>query len=371
MLKIVHIYWQLTFGGIETMLVNIANAQSHMGADVSVIIVNELYAKTLLDSFHAEVNVICLHRKIHCKNPTFVFRLNRVLERLRPDTIHLHDSKLYPLIFSQRLSREACVTLHDLPRGSARRNGFLHRLFPLRVFRQTGNVACLDAIPKVFSISKAVQKALKEIYGIDSTVINNGIRTSDFIARPCRMPNKERLRLVQVGRLLHDKKGQDLLIKAVAGLNGIVEADFIGTGESMEYLQRLAEEMNTEKYVRFLGDVSQQWISEHLCTYDLLVQPSRYDGFGLTVAEAMAACVPVLVSTGQGPAEITCNDEYGWLFENGDIEDLIRAIRHVREHYDVALHKAIQACRYVKATYDVAVTAQKYLQGYVKPDVRG
>lgn len=42
-MKVTHILWSLTLGGIETMLVNIVNAQQALRAKVSVIIINEFY----------------------------------------------------------------------------------------------------------------------------------------------------------------------------------------------------------------------------------------------------------------------------------------------------------------------------------------
>ena len=39
-LKVIHIFWGLAFGGIETMLVNIANEQCVAGAEVYVMIIN-------------------------------------------------------------------------------------------------------------------------------------------------------------------------------------------------------------------------------------------------------------------------------------------------------------------------------------------
>lgn len=361
--KVVHILWQLTFGGIQTMLVNIANAQAEAGAEVTVIFVDAPCETSLLRAFSADVKVVCLRRKAHSMIPVFLFRLNCELCHIQPDTIHLHASNLYKLIFSHRLSREACVTLHALPRGSVRRRG-ISNILPLWSFKPTSNVAYIDEIPKVFAISKAVQEKLSDAYGVDSTVVNNGIKTGDFARRLPQAPDKGRLRVVQVGRLMHDKKGQDLLIEAVARLDGKVTVDFVGTGESEEYLRLLAKNKGVEEYIHFLGDQTQQWIGGYLCTYDLFVQPSRYEGFGLTVAEAMAACVPVLVSTGQGPEEITCGSKYGWLFKNGDVKTLIQSIRYIRSHYDEALLKAGEACRYVEAAYDVSITAQKYLAEY-------
>ena len=36
-MKIVHVFWSLHFGGIETMLINIANAQAKQNVDVHIV----------------------------------------------------------------------------------------------------------------------------------------------------------------------------------------------------------------------------------------------------------------------------------------------------------------------------------------------
>lgn len=164
----------------------------------------------------------------------------------------------------------------------------------------------------------------------------------------------------------HEKKGQDLLIRAAAVLQGAVTVDFIGIGSSMEYLKQLTVDLHVEEYVRFLGKQTQDYVAAHLADYDLFVQPSRWEGFGLTVAEAMAAGVPVLVSEGQGPAEVTQGNRYGWLFANGDAEDVSRQIAFIKEHYGEAMTKACEAKDYVRNMYDVSVTARSYLREYKK-----
>lgn len=78
----------------------------------------------------------------------------------------------------------------------------------------------------------------------------------------------------------------------------------------------------------------------------------------------MAANVPVLVSSGQGPAEITENDTYGWIFENNNVEDLKSKIEYIITHYDKALEKAKKANEHVRKKFDVSVTAKKYLENY-------
>lgn len=347
------------------MLVNIANEQEEAGAEVSVIIINDWLEKSLVDGLSLRVNLVRLNRRLHSHSLSFVYQLNRALDLLRPDVIHLHSSGLIRLLCS-KYSRVACSTLHALPTGAVKR-GLLMNLVPFAhmTLYKSSNVVNIDEVPQVFAISNSVQQALRDNYGVESTVVYNGIVTSRFAVRHVRMPG-EQLRIVMVSRLEHDKKGQDLLIRAVTALQGAVTVDFIGIGSSMEYLRQLTAELHAGEYVRFLGKQTQDYVAAHLADYDLFVQPSRWEGFGLTVAEAMAAGVPVLVSEGQGPAEVTQGNRYGWVFTNGDVVGLQRQIAFIKEHYGEAMTKAGKAKDYVRNTYDVSVTAQSYLREYEK-----
>lgn len=365
-MKVAHIFWGLTYGGIETMLVNIVKAQVEMGAEVWVLLVNDVYDEQLMATMDKRIHIVTLGRKRHSQSLKFVLKLNAALSLINPDAIHLHGSCFYGMIFSHRLSRVASVTLHDLPSGKVRRWGILGRMFPILNFHLRGNVSYIDRIPRVFAISEAVKRELKERYGVDSVVICNGIPTNNYGQRSLRGLSDGKLRMVQVSRLEHDKKGQDLLIEAVAKIDDNVHVDFIGDGGSREYLEQLTKKLGMENRVSFLGTKPQDYVASHLQDYDLFVQPSRYEGFGLTVAEAMAANVPVLVSAGQGPAEVTCGDNYGWTFENGCIDDLAAKINHIRNHYTDALDKVKAARKHVIDNYDVGVTARKYLGSYKK-----
>ena len=364
-MKVTHIFWSLGFGGIETMLVNIANAQAEAGAEVGIILIDDQVESSLREALNSCVTVHMIGRRKGGLLLGAIYKLNCLLAKLSPDVIHLHGSVFYKMIFIRRLRLVSCSTLHALPTGAVRGIvGYLWR----KLWRKSlpySNVTSIDKVPQVFAISNSVQQALHDNYGVESTVVYNGIVTSRFAARPGRMPGGQ-LRIVMVSRLEHDKKGQDLLIRAVAVLQGEVTVDFIGIGSSMEYLRLLTAELHAGEYVRFLGKQTQDYVAAHLADYDLFVQPSRWEGFGLTVAEAMAAGVPVLVSEGQGPAEVTQGNRYGWVFTNGDAVGLQRQIAFIKEHYGEAMTKAGKAKDYVRNTYDVSVTAQTYLQEYEK-----
>ena len=135
----------------------------------------------------------------------------------------------------------------------------------------------------------------------------------------------------------------------------------MGGGKSQ--LIKMTHELPLEDHVIFEGLKEQAWIYENLCRYDLFIQPSRYEGFGLTVAEAIAAKVPVLVSNVEGPLEIIDGGRLGMTFENENVEDCANKIlEFVKQGRNETIIE--QAYQYVCEHYDVSVTAHTYLNVY-------
>ena len=334
-------------GGIETMLVNIANEQAAAGADVSVIVINDLVDPTLESALSAKVALYKLRRKVGSKNPLPVLRLNALLARLRPDVVHMHSASLYRYVLLPSARRRLCCTLHFMTNPDT----------PIR------------SDYRVFAISDAVRDDLKEKYGISSTTVHNGINVSNIRRRELSAAPQAEFRMVQIGRLEHDFKGQDILIEALAILVGRgvrnVSVDFIGEGPSGQYLKDMAERLGVSDRISFLGNRPQSYVFGHLCDYDLLVQPSRKEGFGLTVAEAMVAGVPVLVSDSQGPAEVVGFGSRGDMFETGNAAACADAIgRIMRDGPDAG--RVEQAREYIVDNYSVSRTARRYLELYAE-----
>ena len=372
--KVVHLFWGLNYGGIETMLVNIANYQAQYGASVSVVIINNLVSPELLSKFKKEVRLVRINREVGSKNIQFVKKLNSCLNEIKPEIIHLHGAVLVNYINSKwRRNAKIVSTLHAMPTGTVGSPWRWVNIFGNLVLGHGGNIRAIDRVEHVCAISYAVSQALLNKTGIKSDVICNGIETQNFNCRTKWALGNE-VKIVQVGRLEYKNKGQDLLLHACSNLikKGIkLHVDFIGNGTSANFLKQLSNELGISHFVRFLGFQTQEYLCHHLCDYDLFVQPSRYEGFGLTVAEAMSAKVPVIVSSGQGPAEVTENERFGWVFDNGEIQSLSSTILDVIMNYDYAHDKAEKAYQHVLRNYDVSVTALSYLNMYKKLLNRG
>lgn len=229
------------------------------------------------------------------------------------------------------------------------------------------NLRFIKKADAVFSISKAVQADVASRYGVESKVVYNGIQC-DRILTTTHADKGYPFKIVQVSRLDHTKKGQDLLIEAVGDLvaSGLdLNIDFIGEGQSIGFLKSVAQKNSISDRVNFLGAKSREYIYKHLCDYDIFVQPSREEGFGLTIAEAMAAGVPVLVSDISGPKEVVGDGEYGTLFKAESVDALADAIRQIYQNYAEYSAKAKKSVEYAKSAFDINSTALNYINAYI------
>lgn len=343
-MRVAHLIWSLKAGGSETMLVDIANEQA-LSHDVAVLIGNSDTDGVVLRSLSDRVRVELICRPPASRNLWYIFKTIRALRSFKPDIIHAHQESF--IRFLRFLYFHKVLTVHDTSQ----------------------KLKCVQGYDEVFSISDTVKDDIQaKRPGIHSTVIPNGICFSAVKAKTTygQLP----FRIVQIGRLNHQIKGQDILLRALQPLSESLGCDilidFIGEGPSKEYLNSLAKELGLAGQCRFLGGQSRKTIYEQLHTYDLLVQPSRYEGFGLTVVEAMAARVPVLVSNTQGPMEIIENGKHGYYFQAEDHLDCGKQIsRILKDSQTEAFAEAhLRHSIYAKSRFDIADTASRYLDAY-------
>ena len=105
------------------------------------------------------------------------------------------------------------------------------------------------------------------------------------------------------------------------------------------------------------------YIYEHLHKYDIEVQPSLSEGFGLTAAEAMAAQIPVLVSDQEALLEVIDNGSCGYYFKTGDYVELSQKLIEIMRNNSNSKLLAAGKER-VSEFFDVKITAKNYLNNY-------
>lgn len=152
-----------------------------------------------------------------------------------------------------------------------------------------------------------------------------------------------------LGRL-HRNKGFDVLLDAAALLKARTEGEdhqvtfslnLAGDGPERAALEARAEQLGLGGIVHFVG-----WTQDpgrYLQGLDLFLLPSRVEPFGLVVAEAMAAGVPVISSDIDGPRDILMGGDLGLLVRPEDPEALCDAMQTVFADWDLALRRAREA----------------------------
>lgn len=133
---------------------------------------------------------------------------------------------------------------------------------------------------------------------------------------------KDPFEVIFVGQLVH-RKGIDLLLEAMRPLfvdyPGL-RLTVIGNGRERKNLEQQA--LSIEGRIIFEGTMPAGKIRQRIARADLLALPSRFDGWGITVNEALSVGVPAIVSDQCGVAELINNGRNGYVFKSEDVDDL-------------------------------------------------
>ncbi len=188
---------------------------------------------------------------------------------------------------------------------------------------------------RIVCVSDRAKQSFEEVLGyVDKTTrIYNllpveKIRTMGSEDCPAQ---KKKTTICSVGHLAA-VKGYDRLIGAVKRLNAEgnnIALWLVGGGEEEKNLRELAA---GDENIRFFG--SQPNPYPYMKQADLYVCSSRYEGFNLTVAEALILGVPVLSTNCTGPTEILDGGKYGMICENRE-EGLYKGIKNLLENPDL------------------------------------
>ena len=350
-MKIVHAIFSFSTGGSETLLVDIMNHQCKE-ASVSLIVVNDKINPDLLKTLNKDISVFLLGRKIGSKTQLLsaYLKIRKIINRIAPDIIHCHDNNLFP--FFVRWKWKTCLTVHGVQLSTAF----------LRNYRQ------------VFAVSAAVQEDIKQRIGIEAKIIYNGIELAQYQVRNNQDFDSahEPFKIVQIGRLSPIPKGQHIAIQSMHLLKKFhpdIQFQFylVGDGDALVELQALAVQYNLQERIIFVGQVDREWVKTRLQDYHLLIQPSLYEGFGLTIIEGFAAGLPVITSNIEGPKEIVDFLNAGLTVEAGNPNDLADKINHIYTCYvsgNLLNSNYLIKNKALLEPFDIQTTVSQYMKQY-------
>ncbi|MEM0984859.1 MAG: glycosyltransferase family 4 protein [Pseudomonadota bacterium] len=321
-MKILHVIDTLGRGGAERLLVMLLPELMRQGLEVAVAVRSVPYdLQPELEA--AGVPVIRLPRR-HKWN---LIAGARDIARAMPDADILHAHLYFPAIntalahiFGLTRAR-TYVTFHNLAYAGANRDGL-----KLRFRKALARWVYSRGMNIRLAVSQAVADHHRGALSLGRIeVLHNPIDLAAVEAVPVapRDPDAP-LHIVLPGRLVAVKGHADLLAALrdprLAGY--ALRITFAGHGGLHEALEKSATDLpfpmtitGTLEHARFLP---------LMATADIVVVPSRFEGFGLTALEAMALSKPVIASTAGGLPEVL--GDTGFLVGTGDVAALSEAL---------------------------------------------
>ncbi|MBR2641269.1 glycosyltransferase [Candidatus Saccharibacteria bacterium] len=213
----------------------------------------------------------------------------------------------------------------------------------------------------IFTISKYLQKELKDVFKKDSTVIPNGINYDLLhydLPSNKKVPDTTTITIIMRNNVM---KGDWLLIdliKKLENLNQNININLV-TIDNKILLPSLSSEKITINLYK--GPQNRSTIYQLLQESNIYVDASLSEGFGLTALEAMAAnCVPI-VSDSLGVKEYIDNNQNGIVIKDvNNTDSYISAIKHIIEQPDFA-NSLIENGRKTAQKYDFDNQISKYI----------
>ncbi|MBA2671029.1 MAG: glycosyltransferase family 4 protein [Gemmatimonadetes bacterium] len=177
--------------------------------------------------------------------------------------------------------------------------------------------------------SRVTEEQVRAIVGSGIPLVPVAAGVSDDLFE---LPRNEQDYLLYFGRLDFFQKGIDTLLQAmalIASRNPAVELRVAGRGKDLERARAMAGELGISDRVRFLGPVSENERKDLFAGALVLLMPSRFEGFGMVAAEAMAAGVPLVAAAAGSLPEVVAAPSGGVLVEPGDPAALAAAVERL------------------------------------------
>ena len=255
---------------------------------------------------------------------TYKFLCDQVLDKERIDIIHCHLS--YPAGFLgtiiQKIQKIPCViTEHSWIRKHFRSP--VHKMCVLYAIR---NCALIVAV------SKALKSDIRRFTDNQIMVVSNVIDADKFTITQKLKSN--RINLGILGGMSTNRKGIDILLKAIALLPGKdIHLHIGGDGILLDHYKKSAFELGISGNCSFYGQILPDRVTEFYSLLDIYVLASRDETFGVVVIEAMASGLPVIATKCGGPEEIVL-PENGILIENENEKEMADAISYMSENLE-------------------------------------
>ncbi|ONI44473.1 hypothetical protein AN641_06715 [Candidatus Epulonipiscioides gigas] len=315
-------------GGVPISIERLSNGLKNNGHNVNI------FAPTYQNQIE-EQNVIrycsfkkTLNNKMVIPN-IFDLNIEHKFKQLNADVIHVHHpnfigwTSLYlgkkyniPVVYTYHTRYEHYIHNLTFLKNSQLRNVIKNKLVPVSM-RHFINMC--DRVIAPTNLMKNVLEDLKVSTPID--IIPTGVSDEFFEAdikevEKIKVQYQTKYLICTVCRLSKEKN-IDFILRATKILKERIGGDFkiliIGDGPEKENLINLANELNINQQIVWVGNVPNQQLKNYYSACDLFVFASKSETQGIVLLEAMASKLPVVAIEASGVIDIVENNKNGYM----------------------------------------------------------
>ncbi|ENV13457.1 hypothetical protein F965_01358 [Acinetobacter schindleri NIPH 900] len=334
-MKIVYIITRSdVLGGASVHLLDLAKGMISQGHEVHILV-----GGTGAFTEELEKNDISFSPLNHLKREISLihdalgfWEIKKHLKKLKPDIVHCHSSKagLLGRLAAKSLGLPVVFTAHGwaFTEGISPRKQKIYAQIEKFLIKFSDHIITVSEFDRIYGFN----------FGVGSldivTTVHNGIPIQDLQIEKVRQFDQP-CKIIMVARF-DDQKDQMTLIQALGLLknkNWVME--FIGSGPTVERCKQEANKLGLGDKIKFLGQ--QRNVKDFLNNSDIFVLSTNYEGFPLTILEAMRAKLPVIATNVGGNNESVIDKETGFLTKKNDAQDLSRALSTLIDDRNLAI----------------------------------
>lgn len=334
-MKIVYIITRSdVLGGASIHLLDLAKGMINQGHAVHVLVGGTgIFTEELKKNNVSFSSLKYLKREIALTHDVLGFwEIKKYLKQLKPDIVHCHSSKagLLGRLAAKSLGLPVVFTAHgwSFTEGISSRKQKIYAKIEKFLINFSDHIITVSEFDRIYGFNFGVGSPDKV------TTVHNGIPIQDSQTKETKVV-RQPCKVIMVARF-DDQKDQMTLIQALGLLkNETWFMEFIGSGPTLERCKQEANKLGLENKIKFLGQ--QRNIKDFLNNSDIFVLSTNYEGFPLTILEAMRAKLPVIATNVGGNNESIVGEKTGFLTKKNDPQDLSRALSTLIDDRNLAI----------------------------------
>lgn len=317
------LHW-VQFAGTEKVCVDLCN---ELSKEHTVYLLTNEKIKSYINE---NVNFVDLDFEKNRYNPFFLYKVAKIIEKINPDIIHIHNTKELEIMYNARFFMKKKV-----PIIGSRHNPVLKKKFSLA-----------DLGVAVSTETSIYTNAKRNI-----TVLN-GIPFKEVK----KFEDKNKFTIVGVGRLA-PVKGFHTLINALSKVNFDFKLNIVGEGEQKKELLNLIKSLKLENKVELVGFVRN--VQDYIYNSDLQIISSSEEGLSLALIEGIFYA-KVLIGT-----DIANHKEIlgkALVFDN-DVNAFVNKLENVYNNYEKYVN-LFSKIKDTKEEYSIEKMVSQYVEAY-------